>query len=137
MNGGQVVLDTVAQGSDSGYSLFGADDEQITGPVVFVAHDAGEWAAFWERHARLVSPPLPVPAIDFGTNAVVAVVDVIHSHVRTTEVVEITSEDGALVVRAVRPASPDFQWPALSQPYHFVAIEGAGWNVADLELTEE
>lgn len=116
-----VPFKTVAQGTASG----------IREPKFVVIRHEQEWKALWAAHTGPVTPPAPLPAVDFATEMIVAV----FAGERPSggqgivvETIEAEKRRGTLVVvyRQTPPGAASSQ--ALTQPFHMVkteTIEGA------------
>lgn len=124
----KVHVETVAKGVGGAYSEPGTDT-QLVWPQIRVISDTGGFTAFWNSLHRNVTPPPPLPSVDFSRNDVVAVVDM----VRPTggygiEVKEAQEGMDAIWLTIIRrtPGRGCFTAQSLSQPYHLVAIRKSG-----------
>jgi hypothetical protein len=111
---------TVAVGQQSGHN------ETRT---VIESHD--EWVEFWAAHTAIESPPSDAPAVDFGSERVVAIVlgerpDGCH-HVRLQAM-----RDGGQTRVAVAEYVPTAEMvctTVITRPYHFIAVPDDGTEV--------
>ena len=124
------VFETIDRGWASGYTQRG--EEPLSDTTAFMIHDQDTWVRFWARHTRHRSPQPEAPSVDFAHSTVLALVDHVRSAVSDVEVVEITASSWLVEVHAERGIGCEF--PATSQPYHIVAIQGASWSLAALHV---
>jgi hypothetical protein len=125
----QPVADEVAQ-----YLYSGVRDRRR----LFIK-DVGSWTTLWEEVTAPYEPPPPVPAIDFGSEAVV----VASMGTRPTGGYSITIEgvyedDGELyvVVRERAPGSNCVVTQAITAPVHAVRVPQRSGTVRFVEHTE-
>jgi len=123
------VPDEVAQ-----YLYSGVDDRRR----LFIK-DAAAWTTLWEEVTSHVQPPPPVPAIDFGAEAVI----VASMGTRPSGGYSITIEgvfeaDGQLyvAVREISPGSNCVTTAALTAPVHAVRVPRRTGTVVFVEHTE-
>ena len=102
---GLLPFDTIAQGSDSGIMM----------PIETVITDAMTWSAFWTQHSNE-----PVPAIDFNTEMVVAILGIATSFGVTHTINEIEVTPMGLEIRYTT-LLPGVYFPEDVEPHHFVS----------------
>ena len=94
-------------------------------PQLFKLQDPNEWRDFWTQHTEGLDPAPPLPAVDFVTDMVIAVVDQQQpSAGYSLEVKEIVEQDGRLEVYAIRgvPGAGCVNADVITQPFQIVAL---------------
>ena len=111
----QVSFHTVLKGHRSG----------MRESVQIVARNQSDWSALWKRHAAIESNPLPLPAIDFSKEIVVAVfLGEKPTGGHDIEITSVEQRDGSLMVSFVErsPQPGGVATQALTQPFHIVRV---------------
>ncbi len=92
---------------------------------LFKLQAPNDWGDFWTRHVEGLEPAPPLPAVDFATDMVIAVVDQQQpSAGYSLEVKEIIEQDGRLEVYVLRgqPGANCVNADVVSQPFQMVSL---------------
>jgi hypothetical protein len=127
---GLIQFETIASGWFGGYAR-GPESPGWTDTNMIVIADEPAWISFWVRNSWPHDPPPPVPAVDFTTHTVLAVVDAGRIQAAHVEVTELASSDGVLTVRVARSCG-DF--PVVSWPFQVIMLERHAWDSYTLDL---
>jgi hypothetical protein len=120
----QSQLRTVAEGADS----------SVPERLETVVRSQAEWQALWSR----LSPGREPPTVDFSSEMLVGIVAPGWSTGLRLEVLSVSNEDGAIVIRyrVVRPTNAGQLDDAHTHPYQVVAIPRIRRRVRFLEVLD-
>jgi len=121
----KISFTTIARGDDSAYGA----------PARLLIPHHARWEAVWRRHVSDLSPPPPIPKIDFDREAVLAVFS---EEERTAghrvEIVAVEQQGSVLIVKIRQRQAGRAAQDVITRPFHIVRVDTVGVGEASFRI---